>query len=122
MVYSMCKNFFLAILISLVLIISTLSGKPKRTKRFVVGTVRNKLVIKDLELALMWTAEHKIDKTWKEANHYCKKSNYAGYKNWRLPSISELKDILNADRLNPSTELPTMPPKNFWSADVFLKE
>ena len=51
--------------------------------------------VTDIETKLMWqqpTAAYKMD--WNYASHYCRRS-LAGYTDWRLPTIGELKTLVD---------------------------
>ncbi len=57
------------------------------------------LTVKDKETRLIWTRDANIadkEMTWKDAFKFVKKLNkqkYAGYSDWRLPTIEELKTL-----------------------------
>ena len=52
---------------------------------------------------LMWQDEKQIFKgTWGQAQEYCKIVNLAGYKDWRLPTITELGSIANETSSRPA--------------------
>jgi hypothetical protein len=48
----------------------------------------------DPDTGLMWTKkDNGSDLNWNQASDYCSKLQLAGYKDWRLPTIDELKGI-----------------------------
>jgi hypothetical protein len=48
----------------------------------------------DPSTGLIWTAkDNGKDVTWRDAVKYCRNQNFAGYSDWRLPSIDELQGI-----------------------------
>ena len=50
---------------------------------------------------LMWQDEKQdFEGTWKEAQEYCKTLSLAGYKDWRLPTGTELLSITDEVRSN----------------------
>jgi hypothetical protein len=67
--------------------------KPDKTKRMIDngdGTLT------DNKIKLMWQKEDDGQKrTFKEGEEYCKKLTLGGYKDWRLPTIDELRSINN---------------------------
>jgi len=65
----------------------------------------SKQVVKDIKTHLMWQ-DNKDAKTvkrdWQGAINYCKNLKLGGYKDWRLPSVSELFTIVDYDTYNPA--------------------
>lgn len=60
-------------------------------------TDRKNEVFADYDQKLIWqdTIENEAKKrTWKDATSYCKKLLHDGYSDWRLPSSSELKNLV----------------------------
>lgn len=54
----------------------------------------NVLTFTDPQTGLMWTKSGNVagnDMSWEEAMEWVKKLNHGGYRDWRLPSIQELK-------------------------------
>jgi len=60
--------------------------------------------------------------TWKEAIEQAEGSAFAGYSDWRLPNIKELRSLAARDRYDPainSTLFPNTPSSGFWSSSPF---
>lgn len=61
-------------------------------------------IAKDNDTRLMWqdnTDAKTIERNWQGAIDYCQNLNFAGYSDWRLPNIDELKTIADTNN-NPS--------------------
>jgi hypothetical protein len=72
-------------------------------KAFVRDNAKN--VVRDRARGLMWQDDASVKsvvKNWNEANDYCKNLNFAGYKDWHLPSISELETLIDTTKANPA--------------------
>jgi hypothetical protein len=82
------------------IVILALFSLPLFGERFeIVGDT-----IKDFETGLLWQRESSSNTmNWSSAVSYCKNLNLAGYSNWRLPHIDELKSIVNYGAYNPAT-------------------
>lgn len=52
-----------------------------------------KNVLLDKSTSLSWSPEIDV-KTWKSAKSFCEKLDHNGYKDWRLPTLSELKNAI----------------------------
>ena len=65
---------------------------------------KNVVVCSDKKLGkLMWQDEKRIfEGTWDEAKEYCKTLSLAGYKDWRLPTRTELLSITDKSRYKPA--------------------
>jgi hypothetical protein len=64
----------------------------------------------DLSSGLMWAAkDNGKDVSWKKANRYCRELRLAGYSDWRLAALEELKGIYDKE-----VESPGMNPKSKW--------
>jgi hypothetical protein len=100
--------------------------------RFVVGT--DALTVTDTCTGLAWqrdgsgtragcgTATSNLTCTWAEAQAYCSGLNLDGT-GWRLPSLTELKSILDVTVASPSTinqtAFPNTPPACFWTSSPY---
>jgi len=60
-------------------------------------SVKGDIVI-DNKTGLMWqNARFSAKRTWQEAIDYCKKLEFEGYDDWRLPNVNELRTIMPKD-------------------------
>jgi hypothetical protein len=51
--------------------------------------------IYDTKTNLTWQQDFSPEKyTWKDANRYCEELNLSGHKDWRLPTLEELKSLI----------------------------
>ncbi len=94
-------------------------------KYIVKEPVKRKKVVFDTKTNLMWVRNGNLagkKMTWREAIEYCERLNYAGYSDWRLPTIDELKTLIKKD------EIPAINNKAFdcledlyyWSATTYV--
>ncbi len=49
----------------------------------------------DEEMGLIWQSAAHYPFTWREAKKYCRELKWSNYGEWRLPSISELRSLVN---------------------------
>ena len=65
-------------------------------------------VVSDNTRKLMWQDANIVDvtdrKTFVSAIDYCENLDFAGYQNWRLPNISELRSLLNFNSVSTSLD------------------
>jgi hypothetical protein len=77
-------------------------------------------VVIDEKTNIMWADTYSTAKTWQEALKYCEDMDYAGFANWRLPNVNELKTLFDYSLRNPATSFPAMPDQFFWSSTSYL--
>ena len=69
-----------------------------------IKTIKGNMVVVDSATGLMWHQSGSDDKkTWYEAKGWIKKLNkrgYAGYRDWRLPTLDEAVSLLESSRIN----------------------
>jgi hypothetical protein len=51
--------------------------------------------VTDLVTGLMWKKEESPDLNWEEALRYCQDLNFAGYNDWRLPTVREIATLID---------------------------
>jgi hypothetical protein len=83
---------------------------------FSESTVSGKVVVTDSRTGLIWQKEYSDMLVWGNALSYCENSTYAGYADWRLPNIEELKTLINDSMSDPASSFPGMPTSYFWSS------
>ena len=61
-------------------------------------------VVVDPQANLMWQDSEATvaPTTWGNAKKYCDDLQHGGFSDWRLPSISELSNIIDDDKFNPA--------------------
>jgi len=81
----------------------------------------SKEVVVDNSTNLMWQDDNdvkSVTKTWVEAINYCENLNFAGYSDWRLPNINELKSIVDYTKNNSAidSEFSNVASVFYWSS------
>ena len=66
----------------------------------------------DHDTGLEWEADVSGPMSWDEAMKYAMELGDG----WRLPTIEELKTLLDRGRTNPASSFPEMPTYFFWSS------
>ena len=75
--------------------------------------------VSDSRTGLMWQQDSAGSMAWAEAVAYCSRLSLAGYDDWRLPSLDELKSIVNGDFSDPAidtTFFPDTKSDHYWSS------
>jgi len=84
------------------LIVGSISISDAQSARF---QLNNDGTITDTKTSLMWEQAPSSGRmTWSQAAGYAKNLRLTGYKDWRLPSINELKVLLNISKGDGDTE------------------
>lgn len=92
-------------------------GDPLPANAFTVSTVNEKVIVTDTATGLIWTKECDGPVTWQNALGHCENSDYAGYTDWRLPNINELRTLVDRELFSPASAFPDMPAEGwFWSS------
>lgn len=85
--------------------------------------------VTDNETRLMWVKDGSSagcnngdTLTWEQAKLFCKKLEFAGHKNWRLPNVNELQSIVDYGRYNPVINPVFTNTKSsyYWSATTYV--
>ena len=79
--------------------------------------------VTDIETKLMWQQEtNRQNMDWSVARSYCEKLPLAGYTDWRLPTLKELKTLVdlnqNPPRIN-HTYFPNTVSSFYWSSNTY---
>jgi hypothetical protein len=84
--------------------------------------------ITDTETGLVWKQSTEgVKRSWNGAVQYCEDLNFAGYDDWRLPRIDELRTIVNFNRSKPATDplfvVHADPKYSFtWSSSIYVNK
>jgi hypothetical protein len=89
--------------------------------------VDDKEVIIDKERNLMWqddSAASSTDKNYADAVAHCESLDLAGYTDWYLPSVDELKSIIKAENYPRSIAkaFQNVYPDYYWSSTEYSSE
>ncbi len=80
--------------------------------------------VTDNNSGLLWQQSDDGQKRiWANAEPYCDALYFAGYEDWRLPTIKELSRIVNYGTGDPAVDIayfPDMKSANYWSSTVHL--
>ena len=72
--------------------------------------------ITDIKTGLTWIRFDPVERTWQETIDYAEDLNFAGGRDWRIPSLRELETLINRNRYKPASDFPNMPPLYLWSS------
>jgi uncharacterized protein DUF1566 len=89
---------------------------PVEPSRFDVSGTPGQEIVLDNETGLTWQKEYETGKNWPEALGLCEGLSYGGFDDWRLPSINELRGLVNIETHNPASDFPDMPSTYFLSS------
>ncbi len=79
-------------------------------------TVSGQTIVTDSKTGLIWNSSIGSSKTWISALSYCESLNYAGFSDWRLPNVEELKTLINEKFSDPATLHPGVTSNSFWTS------
>lgn len=84
-------------------------------------------VVLDKQRKLMWqddSSASTVEETYVNAKKYCEDLAFAGYTNWYLPNINELKSIVKADNYPRSIvkAFKNVAPNYYWSSSEYTSE
>jgi hypothetical protein len=92
---------------------------------FEESEIEGKTIVTDLTTGLVWTKDYVTNFTWQNALSHCETLDYAGYTDWRLPSMEELKTLIDDTKNMPVSSFPETPVSGawsyFWSSTSLLK-
>jgi hypothetical protein len=77
--------------------------------------------VTDTGTGLMWQQDTSGPMSWAEAMAYCRRLVLAGYDDWRLPNLYELRSIVNGDYRDPAINTAFFPDTRsdrYWSSDT----
>ena len=88
--------------------------------------------VMDHSTKLMWQKDTAGDEvgdykpmTWEEALAYCENLSLGGYTDWRLPTLKELRSLVDYETNNPAINtgfFPSTPLAGYWSATTYIND
>ena len=78
--------------------------------------------VTDIETKLMWQQGTAGYMSWDDAKSYCQGLSLAGYTDWRLPKLDELKTLVDLDQNTPRinhTYFPNTVSSFYWSSTAY---
>lgn len=98
--------------------------------RFIAKTIDGNSVVIDLATGLMWDADRSIDgfgggatMLWVDAVLFPLTRSYAGFDDWRMPNIKELRSIVDFTKTNPAIDTNFFPDTEsdyFWTSTTYV--
>ena len=83
----------------------------------VPSTVEGDDIMTDTTSGLVWQDIHGGgSNTWLQALEYCASLDYAGFSDWRLPSLNELLSIINDDKTSPASDFTNVAKMPYWTS------
>ncbi|NOR57522.1 MAG: DUF1566 domain-containing protein [Sulfurimonas sp.] len=87
----------------------------------------SKDLIIDKSTGLMWQDDidaKTIRKNRKDAKQYCRRLVFAGYDDWYLPRLKELKSIVDESKFDPAIRygFKNIEPNHYWSSSPNLSD
>jgi len=114
------RKIFFVILIVFGFIATGCSGKFKENAVTKFKDSEDSTVT-DIATRLIWQKSD-AKRDWEAANTYCEELDYANSQDWRLPSIEELRtivDLTKSDLTIDPIAFPETKPSLYWSATTF---
>lgn len=107
---------FKKIFVVLLLIFFTYAGCENKSS--------SKKIVKDEQTNLMWQDDYEarsVEKNWDDARKYCANLTLGGYDDWRLPSIEELRSIVDYGSHEPAINASFKNVANdiYWSSTSY---
>ncbi|HPS31614.1 MAG TPA: DUF1566 domain-containing protein [bacterium] len=88
---------------------------------FIESTVLGNNIVTDSKTGFIWTTISTIvTESWKDSLNYCETLDYAGYADWKLPNIEEIKTLIDYTKNGPASSFPGMPVSDFWSSTTVV--
>ena len=79
--------------------------------------------VTDTETGLMWQQDEAGYMNWEESLAYCENLKLAGYDDWRLPNINELRSLVDYSTYNPTIDtyaFPNATSSYYWSSTTYF--
>ena len=103
-----------------------------RGKAFVNDFTEGNGTVMDHSTKLMWQKDTARDDigdyepmTWIEALEYCENLSLGGYTDWRLPTVKELRSLVDYEKYLPAVNtafFPNTPLDGYWSATTNVND
>ncbi len=75
--------------------------------------------VTDNRTGFMWQQMSDTEHKWESAITYCEELNLAGYNDWRLPNINELRSIVDYELYSPSLDEPALDETYFPNTEAY---
>ena len=93
----------------------------------IAGNVKNSDTVRDSRSGLMWQDSSVVETQemlYSQAKRYCQELSLSGYKDWRLPTVTELQSIVDFKRYDPSINRAFYhtAKDNYWSSTIYADD